>query len=120
MQKTYEEFVYLHEKLSGRFPSVLFPNLPKKSLITNSNTFQERRRVFDELMHLVARTQKLCCSPMILEFLGVRKPEKLTHETIVVSDDLFDEKTAENVSSLRCQSLLTYRRILFLKSQGSY
>jgi len=99
VQKTYEEFVYLHEKLSGRFPSVLFPNLPKKSLITNSNTFQERRRVFDELMHLVARTQKLCCSPMILEFLGVRKPEKLTHETIVVSDDLFDEKTAENLQS---------------------
>ena len=95
MQKTYEEFVYLHEKLSARFPSVLFPNLPKKSLIGSNTNFQERRKVFDELMHLVAGTQKLCCSPMVLEFLGVRKPEKPTHETIVVSEELFNEKQAE-------------------------
>ena len=57
--------------------------------------------MFDELMHLVARTQKLCCSPMVLEFLGVRKPDKPTHETITVSDELFSEKKAEEVSA-RC------------------
>ena len=99
MQKTYEEFVYLHEKLSARFPSVLFPSLPKRSLINNSTVFQDRRRVLDELMHLVARTQKLCCSPMILEFLGVRKPDKPIHETITVSEELFNEKKTEEVST---------------------
>ena len=51
-------------------------------------------------MHLVARTQKLCCSPMVLQFLGVRKPEKVAQETIVVSEEIFNEKKPEEVSTL--------------------
>ncbi len=76
---------------------MIFPNLPRKPLIVNSSTFQERRKFMDEVMHLVARTQKLCCSPMILEFLGVRKPKNPTVETITVSEDIFEEKTADEV-----------------------
>ncbi len=97
MSKKYEEFEDLYHKLNNRFPSVLFPDLPKKPLLVNSTTFHERRKVMDEVMHMVARTQKLCCSPMILEFLGVRKPSKQTVGTMTVSEDIFEEKNVEEV-----------------------
>ena len=55
----------------------------------------------DEVLHLVARTQKLCCSPMLLEFLGVRKPQKRTQE-IVVSEDIFEENKSPQVRCIIC------------------
>eukprot|EP00794_Sanderia_malayensis_P001189 gene1189-560_t len=90
--KKYEEFEDLYQKLNARLPSVILPNLPKKPLLINSGTFQERRKVMDDVMHLVARTQKLCCSPMVLEFLGVGKPKRPALETMTVSKEIFDEK----------------------------
>lgn len=93
--KRYEEFEDVYQKLAGRFPSVLFPGLPRKPLIVSTSAVHERRKVMDEVMHLVARTQKLCCSPMVLEFLGVRKPQRVSNQAIVVNDDIFEERKVE-------------------------
>ena len=54
--------------------------------------------MLDELMQFVARTQKLCCSPMLLEFLGVRKPERAAQTTITVTEKIFEEEKSEDVS----------------------
>eukprot|EP00112_Aurelia_sp_Birch-Aquarium-sp1_P008250 Seg1904.3 transcript_id=Seg1904.3/GoldUCD/mRNA.D3Y31 product="Vacuolar protein sorting-associated protein 37A" protein_id=Seg1904.3/GoldUCD/D3Y31 len=105
ISKRFEEFEDLYQKLNARFPSVLFPALPAKSMIVNTSVLLARKKFADELMHLVARTQKLCCSPMILEFLGVRKPSKSTQQTIVVSEDIYEEKKTEEVESTPEQTL---------------
>ena len=100
ISKRFEEFEELYQKLNARFPSVLFPALPAKSMIVNTSILLARKKFADELMHLVARTQKLCCSPMILEFLGVRKPSKSTQQTIVVSEDIYEENKSEEVKTI--------------------
>ena len=101
----------MYQKLAGRFPSVLFPGLPRKPLIVSTSAVHERRKVMDEVMHLVARTQKLCCSPMVLEFLGVRKPQRVSNQAIVVNDDIFEERKVEQVRIGSYVKLLV-RRVL--------
>ncbi|XP_065652145.1 uncharacterized protein LOC101235144 isoform X2 [Hydra vulgaris] len=67
VSKTFEEFEVLYHQLYKRFPSVIFPELPKKSLFSNDTA--ARFECMNKVLRMVAATQKLCCSPMVIAFL---------------------------------------------------
>ncbi|XP_072175995.1 uncharacterized protein [Diadema setosum] len=70
--KWYGDFETLHKAMSDRYPATIFPDLPKKVLMVRDSTPQQRRAAFDKLMNFIASTPKVCCSHILLEFLGVR------------------------------------------------
>ncbi|XP_077863299.1 uncharacterized protein LOC144346423 [Saccoglossus kowalevskii] len=69
--KKYGDFEELHKTLDEMYSGTAFPELPKKTLLIKDSTVQERRRCFDRLMVFIAENHKVCCSPPVLEFLGV-------------------------------------------------
>lgn len=69
----YATFEDLYHKLNQKFSSVVFPALPKKALIVNDAVLNERRRVIEAVMQQIAKTPKLACSSLTLEFLGVQQ-----------------------------------------------
>ena len=89
--KSFEEFEELYKKLSGRFPSVVFPILPKQSVLLRQTSSDERQRVMNEVLQMVARTQKLCCSPMVIEFL--KGLTKKSAPAVVEEEITVDEQT---------------------------
>ncbi|XP_030830183.1 HCLS1-binding protein 3-like [Strongylocentrotus purpuratus] len=69
--KWYSDFESLHKAMSDRYPATIFPDLPKKVLMVRDSTPQGRRSAFEKLMQFIAASPKVCCSPILLEFLGV-------------------------------------------------
>jgi len=67
VSKSFEEFKELYEKLYDRFPSVIFPSIPAQSLIKSNK--DEELECMKEVLKIVAATQKLCSSPMVIKFL---------------------------------------------------
>ena len=63
-------------KLSQKFPSVVFAPPPKKPFLVNDAVISERRQYMEEVLQLIARTPKLACSSMVLEFLGAQRGHK--------------------------------------------
>nr|XP_054750578.1 HCLS1-binding protein 3-like [Lytechinus pictus] len=69
--KWYNDFESLHKAMSDRYPATIFPDLPKKVLMVRDSTPQGRRAAFEKLMQFIASSPKVCCSPILLDFLGV-------------------------------------------------
>lgn len=72
----YEAFEELCLKLSQKFPSVVFDPPPKKPFLINDAVISERRQYIEEVLQKIARTPKLACSSMVLEFLGAKRGHK--------------------------------------------
>ena len=69
-------FEELCNKLSQKFPSVVFSPPPKKSFLSSDSVFNGRRQYMEEVLQQIARTPKLACSSMVLEFLGAKRGHK--------------------------------------------
>ncbi|KXJ05900.1 HCLS1-binding protein 3 isoform X2 [Exaiptasia diaphana] len=71
-------FEDLYHKLNQKFSSVVFSPLPKKVLLTNESVINERQQVMESVLQQVAKTPKLACSSITLEFLGVHTQKEGT------------------------------------------
>ncbi|XP_070533994.1 HCLS1-binding protein 3-like [Ptychodera flava] len=69
--KRHSDFEALHRTLDEKFPATVLPELPKKTLLINNNTVQQRRQIFEKILKFIVENPKLCTSPPVLEFLGV-------------------------------------------------
>lgn len=99
VSKSFEEFEELYHKLYKRFPSVNFPGLPSKSLLGNKT--DERLKCMDEVMKLVASTQKLSSSTMLIEFLkGKKESQNIQQAPLVVKEDIVEE---ESIPDQECE-----------------
>ncbi|KAK3748307.1 hypothetical protein QZH41_019798 [Actinostola sp. cb2023] len=72
IQQKFSSFEDLYHKLLQKFSSVVFCPLPKKVLIVNDSVINERRQVMETVLQQIAKTPKLSCSSLTLEFLGVQ------------------------------------------------
>lgn len=72
----YEVFEELCNKLSQKFPSVVFDPPPKKAFLINDTVISERRQYMEEVLQKIAKTPKLACSSLVLEFLGAKRGHK--------------------------------------------
>ncbi|XP_038051394.1 HCLS1-binding protein 3-like [Patiria miniata] len=70
--KRYGDFEALHKALSERFPATILPDLPRKVFMMKDSKPQERRQCFDNIMRFIATSTKVCCSNLVLTFLGVK------------------------------------------------
>ena len=69
-------FEELCNKLSQKFPSVVFSPPPKRTFLSGDAVIIERRQYMEEVLKQIARTPKLACSSMVLEFLGAKRGHK--------------------------------------------
>ena len=69
----YNIFEELYHKLDQKFASVVFPPLPKKTLLVSDAVVSERRRFMETVLQQIAKTPKLACSSLVLEFLGATR-----------------------------------------------
>ena len=72
----YETFEELCNKVSQKFPSVVFDPPPKKAFLVNDTVISERRQYMEEVLQKIAKTPKLACSSLVLEFLGAKRGHK--------------------------------------------
>ena len=72
----YEVFEELCSKLSQKFPSVVFDLPPKKAFLVNESVISERRQYMEDVLQKIAKTPKLACSSLVLEFLGAKRGHK--------------------------------------------
>ena len=72
----YEAFEELCNKVSQKFPSVVFDPPPKKAVLVNDTVISERRQYMEEVLQKIAKTPKLACSSLVLEFLGAKRGHK--------------------------------------------
>ena len=54
----------------------MFSSPPKKSFLLSDAVMTERRRYMEEVLQQIARTPKLACSSLVLEFLGAKRGHK--------------------------------------------
>ncbi|XP_048590412.1 HCLS1-binding protein 3 [Nematostella vectensis] len=85
----YTAFEELYNKLSQKFPSVIFSALPKKALYVSEQVVNDRQHVMEDVLEQIARTPKLACSTYLLEFLGAHNKTGTSLES-EDSSDLLD------------------------------
>ena len=54
----------------------MFDPPPKKVFIVNDTVISERRQYMEEVLQKIAKTPKLACSSLVLEFLGAKRGHK--------------------------------------------
>ena len=69
-------FEELCNKLTQKFPSVVFDTPPKKPFLINDAVISDRRQYMQDVLQQIARTPKLACSSLVLEFLGAKRGHK--------------------------------------------
>lgn len=94
----YEIFEELCSKLVQKFPSVVFSSPPKKTFLISESVISDRRQYMEEVLQQIARTPKLACSSLVLEFLGAKKGNKdiKSDESQSRKDEEFSEKKSAN------------------------
>ncbi|XP_057309379.1 HCLS1-binding protein 3-like [Hydractinia symbiolongicarpus] len=104
VSKSFEEFEDLYSKLYKRFPSVNFPSLPSKTLL--SSNVNAKLQCMDEVLKLVAVTQKLCSSPMVLSFLkGERQKDVQKKEEEQKKETPVEVKKQEDIEEVEDEDL---------------
>jgi len=98
----YEVFEELCNKLTQKFPSVVFSSPPKKTFLSSDTVIADRRQYMEEVLQQIARTPKLAGSSLVLEFLGAKRGHKEINrleETQIKKDEDFTEQksTKEDV-----------------------
>lgn len=94
----YELFEELCNKLTQKFPSVVFDPPPKKPFLVNDTVLSARRQYMQDVLQQIARTPKLACSSLVLEFLGAKRGHKEVNrfeDTHGVSDKDEDTSTGK-------------------------
>ncbi|XP_004839124.1 HCLS1-binding protein 3 isoform X3 [Heterocephalus glaber] len=74
VSKKYSDIEEFYQKLSRRYAAASLPPLPRKVLFVGESDIRERRAMFSEILHCVAKDVQLAGSPELLEFLGTRSP----------------------------------------------
>ncbi|XP_021109194.1 HCLS1-binding protein 3 isoform X4 [Heterocephalus glaber] len=70
VSKKYSDIEEFYQKLSRRYAAASLPPLPRKVLFVGESDIRERRAMFSEILHCVAKDVQLAGSPELLEFLG--------------------------------------------------
>lgn len=94
----YEVFEDLCAKLSQKFPSVVFSSPPKKTFLVSDSVISDRRRYMEDVLQQIARTPKLACSSLVLEFLGAKRGHKDVNR-LEITQTKKDPKAEEEESS---------------------
>lgn len=113
----YEVFEELCNKLTQKFPSVVFDTPPKKPFLINDAVISDRRQYMQDVLQQIARTPKLACSSLVLEFLGAKRGHKEVNrfeDTHGISDK--DEDTATGKKNT--QEEITDDVDLFASAEG--
>lgn len=94
----YEVFEELCNRLTQKFPSVVFSPPPKKTFISSDAVITERRLYMEEVLQQIAHTPKLACSSLVLEFLGAKRGHNDINR-LEVTQSVKDEDSSEQKNS---------------------
>lgn len=112
----YEVFEELCSKLTQKFPSVVFDPPPKKAFLVNDTVISERRRYMEEVLQKIAKTPKLACSSLVLEFLGAKRGHKEINRLEETQSNIKEEKTNTQAEKTNTQQEIVEDVDLFASS----
>lgn len=95
----YEAFEELCSKLSQKFPSVVFDPPPKKAFLVNESVISERRQYMEDVLQKIAKTPKLACSSLVLEFLGAKRGHKEINRLEETQSNIKEEDSTGKTSA---------------------
>ncbi|XP_074657111.1 HCLS1-binding protein 3-like [Tubulanus polymorphus] len=101
--RKWSDFETLHADVAKKFPSTVFPALPRKSILSELS-IPERRSGLESFLQFLAKTPKLAVCPIVLQFLGVNALKAGQYSTENREEgnersDIFEEQRLETGES---------------------